>query len=146
MPYIVLADDTSCWGIAEKLQLDTDLFNVMLSINDCSLIREGDTLLIPAPWQTLPTETPLPTDIRRGTVIQIKAESGASFRSIAQAYNSTVAGILLESNKYRRANDLTLWTDTSQLFIDDVVMVPVNIVTPTPTPTATRTVTPTATR
>ena len=146
IPYIVQADDTSCWGIAEKLQLDTDLFNVMLSINNCDLIREGDTIMIPAPWQTLPTETPLPTDLARGTVIQIKAESGASFRSIAQAYNSAVDRIVLESNKYRKANSLELWTDASQLFIGDIVMVPVNIVTPTPTATATRTVTPTATR
>lgn len=138
--YIIQKDDTSCWSIAEKLGLSTELFNVLLSLNDCSLIREGYTILIPAPWQTLPTETPLPPDIASGTLIQIKAEAGASFRSIAQAYNSTIDRILLESNKYRRANGLTLWTEDSPLLIDDVVMVPVNIVTPTPLPSATATV------
>lgn len=143
--YIVEKEDTSCWGIAEKLGLSSALFKVMLSLNDCTIIGEGDTILIPASWQTLPTETPLPTNIARGTIIQIKAESGASFRSIAQAYNSTIDRILFESNKYRRSNGLTPWTDTSQLLIDDVVLVPVNIVTPTPIPSATPTlvVTPT---
>jgi hypothetical protein len=122
----------------------------MLYINNfppgTCLIRAGDTILIPAPWQTMPTTTPLPTDIVRGTVIDYPVEPGASFLSIAQFYNSTVERILLESNKYRVANGLAPWTDASQLFIGDLVKVPVNIVTPTPTPTATRTMTPTATR
>ena len=110
------------------------------------LIRPGDTVLVPAPWQTLPTATPLPTDLRPGTVVDYAAEPGASFMSIAQYFNSTVDRILLESNKYRIANGLKPWTVQSLLNIGDVVKVPVNIVTPTPTPTMTRTFTPTATR
>lgn len=150
VPYVVLEDDTSCWSIAEKFGLDNEMLRVMLYINefppDTCLIRPGDTILIPAPWQTLPTATSLPTDTRPGTVIDYYAEPGASFASVAQFFNSTIDRILRESNIYRKANSLTLWTDQSALQVGDLVKVPVNIVTPTPTPTATRTVTPTATR
>lgn len=149
-PYIVQADDTSCWSIGEKFGLDYEMIQVMLFINnfspDSCLIREGDTILIPAPWQSLPTATSLPTDLARGTIVDYYAEAGASFLSIAQFFNSTVDRILLESNRYRVQNSLTPWTSSSALNIGDLVRVPVNIVTPTPTPTATRTLTPTATR
>lgn len=150
VPYVVMASDTSCWSIAEKFGLDNEGLRVMLYINgfppDTCLIREGDTILIPATWQTLPTATNLPTDTKPGTVVNYYAEPGASFASIAQFFNSTIDRILRESNIYRKANSLTLWTAQSALQVGDLVRVPVFIVTPTPTPTATRTVTPTATR
>ncbi|HNY84321.1 MAG TPA: LysM peptidoglycan-binding domain-containing protein [Anaerolineaceae bacterium] len=150
VPYVVTEDDLSCWDILKKFELDDSLLQVMLQLNNfppgTCLIRPGDTVLVPAPWQTLPTATPLPTDLRPGTVVDYAAEPGASFMSIAQYFNSTVDRILLESNKYRIANGLKPWTVQSLLNIGDVVKVPVNIVTPTPTPTMTRTFTPTATR
>ena len=144
--YVVQEGDLSCWSISEKLGLSADRYAVMLTINDCSIIRVGDTILIPPAGLALPTETPLPSDIAPGTVITVTVESGASFRSIALAYKSTVERILIESNKYRRANGLTAWTEDSPLYIGDLVKVPYNIVTPTPTPTVTRTLTPTATK
>ena len=149
VPYIVQEDDLSCWTIGEKFGLDYDMIQVMLYINNfppnSCLIKVGDTLLIPAPWQTLPTATALPTDLARGTVLDYYAEPGASFQSIAQFFNSTIDRILLESNKYRLANGLEPWTNVSALQVGDLVKVPVFIVTPTPTVTATRTLTPTAT-
>ena len=146
VPYIVQEDDLSCWGIAEKFGVDNQVLLYVNNFLDGScLIKAGDTILIPAPWQLLPTATPLPTDLARGTVLDYYAEPGASFLSIAQYFNSTIERILLESNKYRIANSLEAWTDQSALKVGDLVKVPVNIVTPTPTPTASRTLTPTAT-
>src|SRR5690606_26788608 len=98
--YVVQEGDLSCWSISEKLGLSADRYAVMITINDCSIVRVGDTILIPPAGLALPTETPLPTDIAPGTVITVTVESGASFRSIALVYKSTVDRILIESNKY----------------------------------------------
>lgn len=138
-PYEVKAEDT-CWSIYEAHNVRSmRLFLQLNGLDQNCLIREGQTILIPAPWQEMPTATPWPSDIPRGTIIDYVAEEGASLRSIAQYFYSSVERILVETNRYRQTQGLPLLTDLSSLQIGDLIKVPVNIVTPTPTaaPTAT---------
>ncbi len=139
--YKVKENDT-CYSIAKENDLDMQFLIALNNLPpDCPL-RLDQIILLPAPWQTMPTSTPIPDDIRPGTVIDYIVEPGATFASIAQWFHSSVDRILYESNKYRQSQGKPLWTQSSQLFIGDLVKVPVKIVTPTPTLTATRTSTP----
>ncbi len=129
-PYIVKAEDT-CWSIYEAHNVQSMLLFLQLNnLDQNCVIREGQTLLIPAPWQQMPTATPWPSDIPRGTIIDYIADEGASLRSIAQYFYSTVERILVETNRYRQTQGLPLLTDVSSLQIGDLIKVPVNIVTP----------------
>lgn len=121
--YTVLEGDT-CFDLA--IEYDVDLL-VLLAINnfapnECP-IRPGDIILIPAPDQTLPTATQLPTNLPRGTRIEYIVQSGDSLDSIASKFNSTVEDIMTQ-NKI---------TDKNKINVGDILIVRVNLVTPTPT-------------
>jgi LysM repeat protein len=122
---------------------------VLLAINNFGSscpIKPGDKILIPAVDTQLPTETPIPADIGRGTKINYIVKLGDSMDGIASKFNTTVEDILLQ-NKIDDANTL---------FAGQELIIRVNLVTPTPTiaPTSTTaattvptaTVAPTATR
>ncbi len=140
----VVQDDEYCSTIADKFGADLE---VLLFLNNMQttgcLIHVGDTIKVPAPWQRMPTATPIPLTFR-GT-IDYYVESGATLASVAKYFNSTVARIVAETNVYNRANSLTEITENSPLQIGQLLRVPVNIVTPVPTATATRTMTPSPT-
>lgn len=143
--YIVQADDFVCAEIAEKFNVELDLLLYVngLGLGDPCIIREGDIIKIPAPWQQLPTSTAVPTDLAVGTIIDYYVESGATLASIATFYRSTIAQIIAETNRYRTANNIEpLLTETTNLMIGELLKVPANIATPIPTSTPTRTVTP----
>lgn len=79
-----------------------------------------------------------------GTLFEYYVQSGATLRSVAQYFNSTEERIVLETNRYRQREGITpLLTITTPLQIGELLIVPVNLVTPTPTNTPTRTMTPT---
>lgn len=131
--YVVQEGD-NCWSIAEAHQVDMNVFLAINNMgNDC-LITPGQEVLIPLSNQELPTETPLPTDLARGTVIEFTVKYGDDLRAIASRYNSTIEAIMAIPQ-----NNLKAFTD---LKAGQVLRVPVNIVTPTPTPTLTNTITP----
>lgn len=128
--YTVLEND-SCWDIAIKFEVDV---NVLLALNNFGSgcpIKPGDKILIPAPNQKMPTETPLPTNIARGTKIEYILKTGDSLDMVASKFNSTVEAILKE-NKIAEA-------DANKIFAGEKIIVPVNLVTATPTlaPTST---------
>jgi LysM repeat protein len=128
--YTVLEND-SCWDIAIKYEVD---INVLLALNNFGSgcpIKPGDKILIPAPNQKLPTETPLPTNIARGTKIEYVLKSGDSLDMVAAKFNSTIEAILKE-NKIAEA-------DANKIYAGEKIIVPVNLVTATPTlaPTST---------
>jgi len=131
--------------IAEKFDVDVEVMLYLNNLDSSCIINVGQTILIPAPGQELPTATPLPTDIRPGTVIDYKVRSGDTLEALAIRFNSTVDKILYETNRWRRTQDLTDLKDSSNLFIGDILKIPVNLVTPVPTATATRTMTPSPT-
>jgi len=144
--YIVQADDYYCASIAEKFNVPLDLFLYVngLALGDQCIIAEGDIVKVPAPWQQMPTSTSVPTDV--SGVIDYYVEPGATLLSISQFYLSKIDQIIVETNRYRTANNLTpLLTETSTLMVGELIKVPVNIATPIPTATITRTFTPSPT-
>ena len=89
----------------------------------------GQQIFIPNPDLQLPTATPIPADLPRGTVVDYQVQAGDSLAGIAGKFNSTVDDIVTN-------NDLT---DANSIFVGQILKVPVNLVTPTATrpPTST---------
>lgn len=137
----------NCFSIAQQFfdedEIDESL-EVLLVLNNLDsrcLIYPGDTILIPAPGQQLPTATPIPDDTPPGTLIEYRVRPGDSLFALADKFNSEVDRIMQETNRYRRENDLREMESETDIFVGDLLIIPVNIV-PTPIPTATATETP----
>jgi len=130
--YTVVDGDT-CYDISAKF--DVDLL-VLLAINNFDAgtcpIQPGDKIIIPAPNQELPTATPWPTNLPRGTKLTYVVQFGDSLDLIADKFLSTVEDIM-ELNELENSN---------QIFAGQVLEVRVNLVTPIPTLPATVTPTP----
>lgn len=141
--YTIPADFTSCYDLVEQFKTTLQLFYQVNNMTDC-IVRIGQTVKIPPPGAKMPTETPLPTDIRPGTVIDVEVEPGATLKTIADYYLSTVDRIIAETNKYLNNQGLPTITADTALQVGQRLRVPVKLVTPVPTATATRTSTPTA--
>jgi LysM repeat protein len=92
-------------------------------------ILPGQVILLPYPGMPLPTTTPIPSDLTRGAKVEYVIQAGDSLGEIAALYNSTIDDIIKE-------NDIT---DPNAIRVGDVILVPVNMVTPTATrpPTST---------
>ncbi len=130
--YTVVDGDT-CYDISAEF--DVDLL-VLLAINNFDAgtcpIQPGDKIIIPAPNQELPTATPWPTNLPRGTKLTYVVQFGDSLDLIADKFLSTVEDIM-------ELNDLE---NSNQIFAGQVLEVRVNLVTPIPTLPATITPTP----
>ena len=130
--YTVVDGDT-CYDISAKF--DVDLL-VLLAINNFDAgtcpIQPGDKIIIPAPNQELPTATPWPTNLPRGTKLTYVVQFGDSLDLIADKFLSTVEDIM-ELNELENSN---------QIFEGQVLEIRVNLVTPVPTLPATVTPTP----
>jgi LysM repeat protein len=124
--YEVIEGD-SLFTIAEKFKVD---LLVLIAINNLDstnpVIRVGDKLTIPGPDTQLPTASPIPLSLRRGTLIDYIVQTGDSLAIIAEKFNSTVEDIVKE-------NDLD---DPNNIFVGQKLVIPVNLVTPLPTNTA----------
>ena len=130
-PFIYQVEEgDNLWIIAERFNVD---LLVLITVNNLNAenqnIRVGDKLTIPSPDTELPTPTPLPTDIRRGTKIEYQVQLGDSMLSIATTFNSTIEAIK-EENELENENEI---------FVGQILIVPVNLVTPVPTVTLTAT-------
>ncbi|MDO9087747.1 MAG: LysM peptidoglycan-binding domain-containing protein [Anaerolineaceae bacterium] len=130
--YSVVDGDT-CFDISATF--DVDLM-VLLAINNFETgtcpIKPGDTIIIPAPNQELPTATQWPTNLPRGSKLTYVVQFGDSLALIADKFLSTVEDIM-EINNLENSN---------QIFAGQVLEVRVNLVTPIPTLPATITPTP----
>lgn len=120
----------NCSALADAF--DVDLL-VLLAINNFSdgtcPIVPGQKILIPAPGQRLPTPTPYPSDLPRGTEVLHTVASGETLASIASYYNTTVQDIMSRNGI----------KDENLIYLGQVLKIRVNMVTPTPTraPTST---------
>jgi len=124
-PFIyVVEENDNLFSIAEKFGIDVLVLMALNNLTYDSVIRVGDELLIPPPDLELPTETPLP-DGASGT-IEYTVKSGDTLEGIAVRFNSTVEAIIEENEGLDNANEI---------FIGQVLIVPVNIATPLPTST-----------
>ncbi|MDX9849415.1 MAG: LysM peptidoglycan-binding domain-containing protein [Anaerolineaceae bacterium] len=130
--YTVVLGDT-CYDIAATYDID---IMVLLAINNfdpgsCP-IQPGDKIIIPAPNQELPTATPWPTNLPRGSKLTYVVQFGDTLDLIANKFLSTVEDIM-ELNELENSN---------QIFAGQILEVRVNLVTPLPTLPATVTPTP----
>jgi LysM repeat protein len=138
--YKVLEND-NCWDIAAKFKVD---LNTLLALNgfppgQCP-ITTGQTIMIPAPGQVVPTATPVDVSkLAPGTLFEYTVQPNDTLRGIALEFNSTQQAIL-DQNKL---------TDPNVLVAGQKLVIPVNIATPVPTTTDTplpKTTTPTQAR
>lgn len=87
------------------------------------VIFVGQTITIPLPGSVLPTTTPIPPNLRAGTLIDYTVLPGDTLAGIAFKFNS-IADNIIEENEI---------TDPNALQSGDVLRIPVNLVTPTAT-------------
>lgn len=125
--YTVLDGDT-CYDIAASFEID---MMVLLAINNFDAgscpINPGDKIIIPAPNQELPTATPWPANLPRGTKLPYIVQFGDTLDIIADKFLTTVE-IIMEENDLDNAN---------QIFAGQILQIPVNMITVTPTRAAT---------
>lgn len=128
-----IEEGDNCYSIAESFEVD---MLVLLAINNFDAgtcpIQPGDTIIIPAIGQELPTATPWPEDLPKGTILPYTVQFGDSLDLIAIKFFTTVE-IIMEENELENAN---------QINAGDVLQIPVNMITKTPTPLPTVTPTP----
>ena len=139
-PYVIQEGD-SLDSIAVKFNLGPEGSQLIYFENQAAMeanggvIFVGQTITIPEPGKQLPTTTPIPADLRSGTLIEYRVLPGDTLAGIAFKFNS-IADNIIEENNIENANALQ---------VGDVLQIPVNLVTPTATLPATSTpVTPTA--
>jgi LysM repeat protein len=88
------------------------------------IVYPGLVIWIPNPDMQLPTATPVPADLLRGTKIIYTIQSGDTLESIASLFNSTVDDILLQNPEIENSNSIQ---------VGQQITVRANLVTPTPT-------------
>ncbi len=136
-------DGDSLIVIAEKYNLGADALELILILNPYSetetgtigidpvaqIVIPGQVILLPYPGMPLPTATPLPPNMPRGTIVEYTVKSGDSLGGIANKFNSTIEDISKENGI----------TDPNALFVGQILRIPVNMVTSTATrpPTST---------
>lgn len=131
-PFVYQVEDgDNLWSISQEFSVD---LLVLITVNNLDpanpTIRVGDKLIIPAADTKLPSATPLPTNLSRGTKIDYSVQLGDSLLAIANQFNSTVDSI-------KEENDIE---NENAIFPGQVLIILVNIVTPVPTSTITPTV------
>jgi len=131
-------------ALVERFNLGDDGIQLILLLNPYSVdpvagpkgidpatqnVIPGQTILLPNPGMQLPTATPIPPNLPRGTILDYTIQSGDTLAGIAAKFNSTEEEII-------KANDIK---DANAIQAGQLIKVPVNIVTPTATrpPTST---------
>ncbi|MBX3049691.1 MAG: LysM peptidoglycan-binding domain-containing protein [Anaerolineales bacterium] len=136
--YSVVSGDTIS-AIAERFGLDTVegpiIIMLLNGMNNDSVLFVGQELIIPDPNMAIPSPTPLPENLRRGDQIEYFVLPGDTLALIAARFASTEAAII-------SANSLD---NPNNIFVGQILLVPVNMVTATPGPSPTPIQSPTAT-
>jgi len=122
--YTVVEGDT-LFSIAEKFGVDLFAIIAINNLDPAVPIDIGDQITIPGPDTQLPTDTPIPLTMPRGSIVEHLVKPGETVAIIAELYNSTVDAIV-EENELENVNDIQAGAK---------LRVPVNLVTPVPTST-----------
>ncbi len=141
-PFIyTIQEGDSLTAISDKFNLGTDGIPLILMLNPfdqasgigidpvTQIVYPGQQIFIPNPALKLPTATPIPPNLSRGTIVNYQVQSGDSLAGIASKFNSTVDDIV-------KTNSLT---DANAIYAGQQLKIPVNLVTATATrpPTST---------
>jgi len=141
-PFIyTVQEGDSLAAIAEKYSLGDDGIPLILLLNPYSedagtgidpftqIVFPGQQIFIPNPDLQLPTSTPVPPNLPRGTTVTYIVQFGDSLAGIAGLFNSTVEDIV-------EVNELP---DANAIYVGQQLEIRVNLVTPTATrpPTST---------
>ncbi len=139
-PYVIQEGD-SLESIAKKFNLGNEGSLLIYYANQKDMeanggvIFVGQTITIPAPGSVLPTTTSIPANLPKGTKVEYHVLPGDTLAGIAARFNSNADEII-------KANDIT---DANALQVNQVLQIPVNLVTATATLSPSSTpVTPTA--
>jgi uncharacterized protein YkwD len=137
----VIQEGDSLDALAQRFNLGSDGIlliyyqNQALMEQNGGIIKVGDTIKIPLPGTVLPTSTPIPPNLGRGTKVEYRVLPGDTLAGIAVRFNSLADEIIKENPDI---------TDANALQAGQVLQIPVNLVTATATLPATSTpVTPT---
>jgi uncharacterized protein YkwD len=136
----VIQEGDSLDALAQRFNLGPDGVlliyyqnQAQMEAND-GIIKVGETIKIPLPGSVLPTTTPLPPNLGRGTKVDYKVLPGDTLAGIAVRFNSLADEII-------KANNIT---DPNALRAGDTLQIPVNLVTATATlPSTSTPITPT---
>jgi uncharacterized protein YkwD len=136
----VIQEGDSLEAIAQRFNLGTDGVLLIYYANvdkmkaNNGVIFVGQTITIPPPGSVLPTSTPIPANLGRGTKVEYQVLPGDTLAGIAVRFNSLADEIIKENNL----------EDPNALQAGQTLQIPVNLVTATPTLPATSTpITPT---
>ncbi|MCW5876765.1 MAG: LysM peptidoglycan-binding domain-containing protein [Anaerolineales bacterium] len=128
--YNVVSGDTIT-AIAERFGLDPVegpiIIMLLNGMNNSSVLFVGQELIIPNPDLPIPSPTPLPDNLRRGDEIEYFVMPGDILAVIAARFASTEADII-------RVNNLE---NPNNIFVGQILLVPVMMVTNTPGPSPT---------
>jgi LysM repeat protein len=125
--YIVETGD-SLFGLAERFGVDVLTIMALNGLTNDSILFVGQELIIPDPNTGLPSPTPIP-NLPAGAIIEYMVLPGDTLAIIAEKFLSTEDGII-EENELDNPN---------QIFVGQLIKVPIRLVTPTfgPPPTST---------
>ena len=115
-------------AISEKFELGEDGILLLLALNPVvetqgGVLYVGQEIIVPNPGMELPTPTPVPSDLARGTLLDYTVRPGDSVAAIAAQFRSTEDAII-EENELENAN---------AILVGQNLVIPVNLVTPEPT-------------
>ena len=126
--YTVQEDD-NCYNIAKDFGVELPVLQAINNFVGCP-IQVGQKILIPSPDQSLPTTTPIPADVPKGTEVTYTVTTGDNLGMIAESHGTTVEAIM-EDNELEDANAIQ---------VGQVLTIKVNTVTQVPSPFPTLTV------
>lgn len=132
--YTIASGDTIV-ALAERFGLDPTNGPIIIMLlnglnsETAGQLSVGQELIIPNPDMEIPTPTALPENLRRNDQIEYFVLPGDSLASIAAEFNSTEDAII-------NANDIE---NPNNIYAGDILLVPVNLITPTPGPSLTPT-------
>ncbi len=136
----IVEEEESFASISEKFSLGEDGILLLLALNpdpaERGYVFVGEEVLVPNPGMELPTVTPIPVELPRGTLLNYTVRPGDSIAAIAIKFRSTEDAII-EENELENANTIQ---------VGQILIIPANLVTPAPTrlaPTAPADATPT---
>ena len=128
-PFAYLVQDGEfLYSIVETFNLGDDGIALLYLLNPAieaadGVVYPGQEILIPNPGMQLPTATPVPLDLPRGTELEYRIQPGDTIAAIAVKFRSTEDEII-------KVNEIE---DVNAIQVGQMLIVPANIVTPEPT-------------